>query len=112
MLPALSTWRPVGDSVAARLRSCPATLLVEWELALVELRLQYWAQTRVWGNCVLCGTARLFEQGCDLCPWMTFEGETCEWATPPYKYRTPSRRIGEISRWLKRIRAEIRARGI
>lgn len=119
MHPDLSTWRPVGDSVAERLRGCPATLLIEWEIALVELREQYRTDKRETGHCcVLCGAAGRdvekdpCEENCRSCPWVTFEVSVCSWASPPYYRRTPRRRIEEIGKWLKRIRAEVRARGI
>jgi len=53
-----------------------------------------------------------YEGECVLCPWFTFEESQCDLAKPPYDYRTPRRRIIEIGRWLKRIRAELKARGI
>ena len=114
MRPDLTTWRPVGDSVAARLRSAPAELLLEWEAVLVELRRQYWEGKHQDYSCPLCWIAPSFSAGlvCFLCPWMTFEFENCEDAMPPFRDRTPRRRIVEITRWLKRIRAELKARGI
>ena len=114
MRPDLTTWRPVGDSVAARLRSAPAELLIEWEAALVELRRHYWADDRT--SCPLCAMiVEVYPRGkadCILCPWITFEGAECDLAKPPYDLRTNRRRIADCGRWLKRIRAEIRARGI
>ena len=115
MRPDLTTWRPVGDSVAARLRSCPAELLLEWEAALVGLRRQYWEDDRGLKRCVLCEcTKSVTGVGtlCSLCPWKTFEYRTCVSARPSFDRRTPLRRIIEIGRWLKRIRAELKARGI
>ena len=112
MLSYLKDFKPSGDSVAARLRSVPAVLLVEWIPAIDELREQYREGTHTGGLCPLCAAAEAnTPEGCSRCPWYTFE-QGCGNSEPSARNRSPARRIRELSEWRKRINRELKRRGV